>query len=94
LNESIYGDTVDDQLIESIRENGILEPLIVDYKNRIVSVHRRWFAAQKLGLKEVPVELFKSEDELEIQTVLVEANRQRIKSNAYECRPLFMCRIV
>ena len=81
LNDSIYGDSADDKLIESIRQNGILEPLIVDHRNRIISGHRRWFGAQKLELKEVPVELFKSEDELAIQTALVEANRQRIKTN-------------
>ena len=81
LNADIYDDGADDKLIQSIRENGILEPLIVDHKNRIISGHRRWDAARKLELKDLPVELFKSQDELDIQTALVEANRQRIKTN-------------
>ena len=81
LNDAIYGDGADDKLIQSVRDNGIIEPLIVDYKNRIISGHRRWDAAKQTKLKEVPVEVFKSEDELTIRMALVEANRQRIKTN-------------
>ena len=48
------------ELINSIKEHGILNPLLVrpledaDGKYEIISGHRRFFAAQKLGLKKVP----------------------------------------
>ena len=48
------------ELIESIAANGILNPLLVrplegeDGKYEIISGHRRFFAAGKLGMKKVP----------------------------------------
>ena len=46
-------------LSESIRENGILSPLIVrltgENEYEVISGHRRLYAAQKAGLSEVPV---------------------------------------
>ncbi len=48
------------ELTESIAEHGILNPLLVrplegtDGKYEIISGHRRFFAAQKLGIKKVP----------------------------------------
>jgi|GEM_PF-3308051 len=46
-------------LSESIRENGILSPLIVwpteENQYEIISGHRRLYAARKAGLTEVPV---------------------------------------
>ena len=48
------------ELTESISEHGILNPLLVrplegeDGKYEIISGHRRFFVAQKLGLKKVP----------------------------------------
>ena len=46
------------ELAESIKEKGILEPLIVrrtDQGYELIVGERRWRAAQKAGLKEVPV---------------------------------------
>jgi ParB family chromosome partitioning protein len=48
------------ELIDSIRVHGILNPLLVrpleskDGRYEIISGHRRFFAAQKLGMKKVP----------------------------------------
>ena len=48
-----------DALIESIREFGILTPLIARKKDgeryEIIAGHRRKFAAKKLGITELPV---------------------------------------
>ena len=44
-----------DAVAESIREFGFKVPIVVDKENVIVSGHTRLKAAQKLGLKEVPV---------------------------------------
>jgi protein gp37/ParB-like chromosome segregation protein Spo0J len=81
LNAEIYGDSTDEGLIQSIRENGVLQPVLIDFKNRIISGHRRFEAAVRAGLKSVPVEIFSSRDELDIAAALVEANRHRVKSN-------------
>lgn len=84
-NAKIYGDkeSVDD-LCESIRRNntGILEPLLITKDCRIISGHRRYRAASKLELKEVPVRTFDSNDEVEILNALLEQNRHRIKTKA------------
>lgn len=81
LNASIYGDEADSDLVESIRQKGILSPLVITHDGRIISGHRRWSAAKQLQMAEVPVVVFGSEDELDIEEALIEANRQRVKSN-------------
>src|SRR4030042_4129055 len=46
------------ELAESIKEKGILEPLIarrIDQGYELIIGERRWRAAQKAGLKEVPI---------------------------------------
>ena len=43
--------------------------------------HRRHAAAQEAGLIEVPVAVFGSDDPLDIETALIETNRQREKTN-------------
>jgi DNA modification methylase len=44
-----------DAVAASIREFGFRQPIVVDADGIIVVGHTRWKAAQKLGLKEVPV---------------------------------------
>jgi len=78
-NARIYGDTADSDLVESIREKGILTPLLITHDSRIISGHRRYDAARKVGLMEVPVVLYRSDDELDILEALIESNRQRDK---------------
>ena len=46
------------ELSESIKQYGILQPLLVSDKKsyfEIIAVKRRWRAAKMAGLKEVPV---------------------------------------
>jgi ParB family chromosome partitioning protein len=67
------------ELAQSIRENGIIQPLIVrpqgdDYM--LVAGERRWRAAQLAGLKRVPVVVKDVADEKLLQVALVE-NIQR-----------------
>jgi ParB family transcriptional regulator, chromosome partitioning protein len=74
------------ELAESIREKGILEPLIVRRVGdgyEIVVGERRWRAAQKAGLKEVPVLVreFEERDALEISLI---ENLQRESLNPIE----------
>ena len=54
---SITPDTLED-LVESVREHGVLEPLVVAHTPagyQIIAGERRWRAAKIAGLKEVPV---------------------------------------
>ena len=48
LNEEIYNDTYDEQLLYSIYIRGILTPLVITKDNVIISGHRRYEAAKKL----------------------------------------------
>lgn len=71
-----------DELTESIREHGILNPLIVrpvdDVENsyEIISGHRRFHAAQRLGLKKVPCNVhFVDRDTATV--MMVDSNCQR-----------------
>lgn len=47
-----------DELVESIKAHGIIQPLIVRHRDghyELIAGERRWRAAQKAGLKQVPV---------------------------------------
>ena len=72
-----------DALIESIREFGILTPLIARKKDgeryEIIAGHRRKFAAKKLGITELPVILRDmTRDEAIIAMVNSNIHRERI----------------
>ena len=71
-----------DELTESIREHGILNPLIVrpiggvENSYEIISGHRRYHAAQRLGLKKVPCTVhFVDRDTATV--MMVDSNCQR-----------------
>jgi ParB family chromosome partitioning protein len=74
------------ELAASIKEKGILEPLIVrkvDQGYEIVVGERRWRAAQKAGLREVPI-LIKEIGERESLELSVIENLQREDLNPLE----------
>ncbi|MCO5195547.1 MAG: ParB N-terminal domain-containing protein [Anaerolineae bacterium] len=83
LNDEIYGDRADAELVESIRDNGVLNPLLLAADGKtIVSGHRRWAAAQAIGLQTITVIINpRLQDDLDIAQALIEANRQRAKTN-------------
>jgi ParB family chromosome partitioning protein len=78
-----------DSLAASIREKGILQPILVrpapgvagEYQ--IVAGERRWRAAQKAGLREVPV-IIREFDDAETLEIAVLENVQRADLNAIE----------
>lgn len=74
-NAEIYFD-LDDGLDESIRQHGILRPIIINRDFVILDGHRRWVRAKKLRLKEVPIEIREFENEI---IALIELNRYRVK---------------
>jgi len=81
-------DSIND-LVESIRTKGVLQPLIVRLKNgftdkyEIVGGERRWRASQLAGLKEIPVLIKTLSDKEALEVALIE-NLQRQDLNALE----------
>ena len=74
------------KMVESIRENGILQPIIVRPVQKgyeIVAGERRWRGAKELGLKDIPVVIRELTDEKAMEIALVE-NLQRTDLNPME----------
>ncbi|MCR5324544.1 MAG: ParB/RepB/Spo0J family partition protein [Lachnospiraceae bacterium] len=75
-----------EELAESIREHGIIEPLVVkkvENRYQIIAGERRWRAARKAKLKEVPVVIGDYSDREIIEVALIE-NIQREDLNPIE----------
>jgi ParB family chromosome partitioning protein len=75
-----------EELAASIREQGIIQPLVVTKKDghyEIIAGERRWRAAQKAGLHEVPVVIREATDATVMELALIE-NIQRQDLNAIE----------
>jgi ParB family chromosome partitioning protein len=75
-----------EELAASIREHGVVEPILVRREGsryRIVAGERRWRAAQRAGLREVPAILREASDREAFELALVE-NLQREDLNAIE----------
>ena len=79
LNEQHYNLSDIDTLTNSIKEVGLLEPLVVNKKNEVISGNRRLEALRKLRYKEVDVVLrdIKEKDE---PLIIISHNSQRIKT--------------
>jgi ParB family transcriptional regulator, chromosome partitioning protein len=74
------------ELADSIREQGIVQPLIVRERNghfELIAGERRWRAAQLLQLAEVPVIVRQADDRAVLELALIE-NLQRENLNAIE----------
>lgn len=74
------------ELAQSITNNGIIQPIVVRQKNgnyEIVAGERRWRAAQKAGLKKVPIVIKEVSDEKLLELALIE-NIQRQELNPVE----------
>lgn len=74
------------ELADSIREKGVLQPIIVRRKGsdfEIIAGERRWRAAQLAGLQEVPAIIRKSENQDALELGLIE-NIQRDDLNPVE----------
>jgi ParB family chromosome partitioning protein len=84
-----FSDAELEELTASLRERGIIQPIVVrqtrgatgDYE--IIAGERRWRAAQRAGLHEVPVVIIEASDEEALQLAIIE-NVQRADLNALE----------
>lgn len=75
-----------DDLAQSIKANGIVQPIIVRRKGskyEIVAGERRWRASQKAGLQKIPAIVKNIADEKLLELALIE-NIQRQELNAVE----------
>ncbi|POR45465.1 ParB/RepB/Spo0J family partition protein [Bosea psychrotolerans] len=84
-----FGEDDLEELTASVRERGILQPIIVrSLPNmldayEIIAGERRWRAAQRAGLHDVPVILVEADDREALEIAIVE-NVQRTDLNAIE----------
>ena len=78
-----------EELANSIKKNGIIQPIAVrlnkseNGKYEIVSGERRWLAAQRAGLHEIPVTILELSDVESLEVAIVE-NIQRDDLNPIE----------
>ena len=78
-----------EELVKSIRKNGIIQPIAVrpsksgSNKYEIVAGERRWIAAQRAGLHEIPVTILDLSDVESLEVAIVE-NIQRDDLNPIE----------
>jgi ParB family transcriptional regulator, chromosome partitioning protein len=85
----IFPDTELDELAASLRERGIIQPIVARAVRgaadafEIIAGERRWRAAQRAGLHEVPVVVVEATDDEALQLAIVE-NVQRTDLNPLE----------
>jgi len=79
LSLQIYGEDGYQDLVASIRELGVLQPLYATPKDIIISGHRRWRAAQ-IAHRQVPVIRKSYPSKLDEKQAIIELNRNRIKT--------------
>lgn len=81
-----FSDEALKELADSIREQGIVQPLIVRERGgffELIAGERRWRAAQLLNLPEVPIITREADDRAVLELALIE-NLQRENLNAVE----------
>src|SRR5947208_10701751 len=85
----VFADTELEELAASIRERGIIQPILVRNvrgaidQYEIIAGERRWRAAQRAGLHDVPVVLLEVSDREALELAIIE-NVQRADLNALE----------
>lgn len=81
-----FNDKDQQQLVSSVKKSGIIQPIIVRKAGtgyEIIAGERRWRAAQKAGLQQVPVIIRKAQD-LEVAELSLIENIQREALNPIE----------
>ena len=85
----VFSNTELDELVASLRERGIIQPIVarpvrgVADAYEIIAGERRWRAAQRAGLHEVPVVIIEATDAEALQLAIIE-NVQRADLNPLE----------
>ena len=63
------------QLVDSMRENGLVNPVLVDRHGNVIAGHGRIWAAQQMRLTHVPVIVLDHLTETQAQALRIAANR-------------------
>ena len=85
----MFSNTELDELVASLRERGIIQPIVARSMRgandayEIIAGERRWRAAQRAGLHEVPVVIIEATDAEALQIAIIE-NVQRADLNPLE----------
>ena len=85
----IFNEEKLEELANSIKKNGVIQPVAVrpdksnEGKYQIVAGERRWLAAQKAGLHEIPIVILDLDDNESLEVAIVE-NIQRDDLNVLE----------
>lgn len=82
----IFDDDKLEELAESIKEHGVIQPIIVSKRDdyyQIVAGERRWRASKKAGLKTIPV-VVRNYDDKKLREVALIENIQRQDLNAVD----------
>jgi N6-adenosine-specific RNA methylase IME4/ParB-like chromosome segregation protein Spo0J len=80
-NDSIYGEEIlREDFLESINEHGIREAIVIKEDGTIVSGHKRWQAAIRLGITEVPVRIEKYDSDIQERLAFIDYNKYREKT--------------
>ncbi len=74
-NPRTHSDEQIGQLVQSIRKNGFVNPVLADQHGSVIAGHGRILAAQRIGLKELPVIVLDHLTETEVQALRVADNR-------------------
>jgi ParB family chromosome partitioning protein len=83
----LFTDSELDELADSIRERGIIQPIVVRALQsdafEIIAGERRWRAAQRVGLHDVPIAIVEANDAQALEYAIIE-NVQRTDLNPIE----------
>lgn len=70
-----YGDM--ESLANSIKEHGLLHPIVVDSNNNLIAGCRRLLACERIGMKEIEVKVLKDISEKKLRVLELEENIRR-----------------
>lgn len=80
-NKGIFGDEkLSEEFLDSIKQNGIRESLVIKEDGTIISGHKRLQAAQELKIQQVLVRIETYNSEIEEREAFIDYNRYRDKT--------------
>jgi ParB-like chromosome segregation protein Spo0J len=85
-NAEIYREIDDPPFLKNIKVNGVMNALVVTEEGKILGGNRRWRAAKKADLQEVPVVVVSCKSEDEKLQRLLDDNLYREKKNEEKMR--------
>lgn len=81
LNKKIYTENNDliNSLAENIKKNKLINPIVINKNNQILSGNLRFKALQKIGVQEIDVYIVDIDEDIELEFI-ISSNQQRTKS--------------